>query len=209
MLLISCGQSKSERTTSTISETTVVNNVIDVANTGMLKETSYDGDVLVNDYLKEKLQQIRKNFKRINSITNWTSIDTKELSESSEGGEVKFYYQNEKLEKLVTHHYGEMGQLLTEYYLLNGQLSFVFEKSYKYKRPLYYDATLMKSNNDAVVFDLEKSEVTEYRSYFDNRKLVHQISNHDNASPLADEYLLEEEKRIKTNFNEVIKQTKK
>lgn len=49
--------------------------------------------------------------------------------ESTEGGEAKYYYQKNKLEKIITRIFGESGQILTEYYLLNGQLSFVYEKT--------------------------------------------------------------------------------
>lgn len=114
----------------TVSDTATANNNTVTTDTVKLKETFNEEDLPANDYLTDRLKPIRENFKRINSITNWTSIDTEELSESTEGGEAKFYYQNGQLEKIVTRHYGETFQLLTEYYLLNGQLSFVFEKLY-------------------------------------------------------------------------------
>jgi len=173
-----------------------------------MKETFNQEDIPVNKYLTDKLKPIRANFKRINSITNWTSIDTEELSESTEGGEAKYYYQNGQLEKIVARHYGEAFQLLTEYYLLNGQLSFVFEKRYKYNRPLYYDTKAMKDNNDTEAFNFDKSEIIEGRSYFEYGKLLHQINNQDNGSPFADDYLLEEQRRIKADFDKLIKQTK-
>lgn len=174
-------------------------------NTIQLGETFNEEDVPVNEYLTERLKPIRTNFKRINSISNWTYIDTKELSETIEGGEAKYYYQNEQLEKIVTRQFGETFQQLTEYYLMNGQLSFVFEKSYKYNRPIYYDSTAMKENNDTEAFDFVKSEIVEHRSYFDNGKLLHQVNNQDCGSPFTDDYLLEQEKRIKVDFEKLIK----
>jgi len=170
-----------------------------------LRETFNEEDLPVNEYLTERLKPIRENFKRINSFTNWTFIDTKELWETTEGGEVKYYYQNGQLEKIVTRHFGETFQQLNEYYLMNGQLSFVFEKTYKYNRPMYYDTTAMKENNDTEAFDFEKSEIVEDRSYFENGKLLHQLNNQDCGSPFADDYLLEEQKRIKTDFEKLIK----
>ena len=59
-------------------------------------------DSTVSKSLSDKLNLIRENFKRINSTTNWTSIVTKSLWESPEGGEIKYYYQNDQLEKIVT-----------------------------------------------------------------------------------------------------------
>ena len=109
----------------------------------------------------------------------------------------------------MTRHYGDSFQLLTEYYLLNGQLSFVFEKRRKYNRPLYYDKSAMRENNDTEAFDFNQSEIIEDRSYFENGKLLHQINNQDCGAPFADDYLLEEQKRIKTYFEKLIDQTKK
>ena len=170
-----------------------------------LKETFNQEDLPVNEYLTERLKPIRANFKRINSIADWTTIKTKDIWETTEGGEAKFYYLNGQLEKITTRHFGETFQLLTEYYLLKGQLSFVFEKSYKYNRPIYHDSTAMKEMNDTETFDFEKSEIVEDRSYFDNGKLLHQLNNQDCGSPFADDYLLGEQKRIKTDFEKLIK----
>jgi hypothetical protein len=170
-----------------------------------LKETFDQEDLPVNDYLTEKLQPIRDNFKRINSIASWTANKTKDIWETPEGGIAKFYYLNKQLEKITTRHFGETFQLLTEYYILNGQLSFVFEKSYKYNRPMYYDSTAMKENNDIEAFDFEKSEIMEDRSYFENGKLLHQLNSEDCGSPFADDYLREEQKRIKADFEKLIK----
>lgn len=108
--------------------------------TAILKETFQLEDTAYNEYLTERLKPIRKNFKRINSIAKWTSTYNKELDESTEGGEATCYFSDGVLEKIVTRHFGETFQQLTEYYLLNGQLSFVFEKSYKYNRPIYFDS---------------------------------------------------------------------
>ncbi|MEO6254797.1 MAG: hypothetical protein ABIO79_15915 [Ferruginibacter sp.] len=96
----------------------------------------------------------------------------------------------------MTRHYGETFQQLTEYYLLKGQLSFVFEKSYKYNRPIYYDSA-------SQAFDFEKFEIIEDRSYFENRKLIHQVNNQDCGSPFADNYLLEEQKRLNPDFDKL------
>ena len=170
-----------------------------------LKETFNEDDVIVNEYLTKRLNPIRKNFKRINSITNWTATNKKDLWESTEGGFATFYYSNEVLEKVVTKNFGETFQQLSEYYLLNGKLSFVFEKSYKYNRPIYYDSTAMKENKDTETFDFERSEVIEDRSYFENGKLIHQLNNQDCGSPFADDYLLEQQKQIKSDFDKLVK----
>lgn len=205
-LSIGCGtDNKKDTQTNTVSTSVLADSL--QRDIFEMKETFNQEDIPVNEYLTYRLKPIRANFKRINSITNWTSIVTEELSESTEGGEAKIYYQNGQLEKTVARHYGETFQLLIEYYFLNGQLSFVFEKRYKYNRHLYYDTTAMRENNDTEAFDFDKSEIIEDRSYFENGKLLHKVSNQDYGLPFADDYLLEEQKRIKADFDKLIGQT--
>lgn len=205
LLFISCGTDNSKK------ETAITSNKISVKmdslqpDTVTLKETFNQDDLPVNEQLTERLKPIRANFKRINSITNWTTIKVKDIWETTEGGEAKYYYQNKNLEKITTRNFEETFQNLTEYYLLNGQLSFVFEKSYKYNRPMYYDSASMKENNDTEAFDFKKSEIVETRSYFNNRKLLHQFNNQEPGLPNTGVSLLEEQKRIITDFEKLIK----
>ncbi len=171
--------------------------------TFLLKETSGMEDTARAGLLAGVLP-IKANFKRINSISNWTNIVKKDMEGSSEGGDATFYYSNGLLEKITTRHYGESFQGLTEYYLLNGALSFVFEKTMNYNRPMYYDSAAMKANNDNQIFDIEKSELNELRSYFAEGKLIQQLSkpgkdiNGTTALPA-------QQKRIMNDFNELRK----
>lgn len=174
-----------------------------------LTETFKQEDISVNEYLIKELKPIRENFKRLNSIEKWTKIKVVELWESTEGGEGKYYYQNKNLEKVITRNYGEMGQKITEYYLKKGELSFVFEKSYKYNRPFYYNSKAKEENNDTEEFNFEKSEIIEDRSYFNKGKLLHQLNNQDCGSPFANNYLLEEQKRLINEFEKLIELEKK
>jgi hypothetical protein len=202
VFFFSCNSTKQNDTVS-IEQSTATRLDTFRIDTAILKETFQQEDTAYNEYLAGRLKPIRENFKRINSISKWTSVDKKELDESTEGGEATFYYSNNVLEKIVTRHFGETFQQLTEYYLLNEQLSFVFEKSYKYNRPIYYDSTSMKENNDNQAFDFEKSEITEDRSYFDKGKLIHQVNNQDCGSPFANDYLLSEQKRITADIDKL------
>ncbi|MFT3949504.1 MAG: hypothetical protein QM763_21250 [Agriterribacter sp.] len=161
-----------------------------------------ENDFPANDFLRDTLESIRANFKRISSITNWNTIDTKDM-DAGEGGEAKFYYKDGRMEKIVVRQLGETFQQLTEYYLLDNKLSFVFEKTYRYNRPIYYDSTAMKENNDTEAFDFKKSTITEDRSYFINNKLIHQINNEDCGAPFTGDYLREEQERIETEFEKL------
>ena len=150
--------------------------------------------------LSDKLDLIKENFKRINSTANWTSIDAKSLWESPEGGEIKYYYQNDQLEKIVTIHYGETFRQVTEFYLLNGQLSFTYSKLYRYNRPFYYDEDAMKMNNDTEAYDPSKTIINENRSYIENGEQIYFISDQDESSRFSGEFQLREFERIKESF---------
>lgn len=63
----------------------------------------------------------------------------------------------------------------------------------------------MKENKDTEAFDFNNSEIIEDRSYFASGKLIHQINNQDCGSPFADDYLTDEQKRIKSEFEKLIK----
>ncbi|WP_250253331.1 hypothetical protein [Chryseobacterium sp. Marseille-Q3244] len=171
-----------------------------------IKESLNEEDIETNEYLKDRLKPIQSNFKRINSILKWTSIKKKNIEgESAEGGEATYYYKNKRLEKIMARHYGEMGQVLIEYYLLNGKLSFVFEKEYQYNRPLFYDTKAMKENNDTEAFDFEKSEITETRNYFEKGSLLHIVNSQDCGAPFSGEYMREEDKSIQNDFKRLLK----
>ena len=174
--------------------------------TTRIKESRNEEDIQANEYLKDRLKPIQANFKRINSITQWTAIKKKIIEgESAEGGEAAYYYKGNRLEKIMARHYGEMGQLLIEYYLMNGKLSFVFEKDYKYNRPLFYDVKAMKENNDTEAFDFEKSEVTETRNYFEKGNLIHIVNSQDCGAPFSGDYMTEQDKSLKDDFKRLLK----
>lgn len=174
----------------------------------VLKETFNKEDEVNNEYLTKQLKPIRANFKRINSISKWTSTEVKDIWQTTEGGHATLYYNNKKLEKIVARYYGEMYQMLREYYLLNGKLSFVFQKLYRYNRPMYYDSLEAKANNDDEAFDFDKSKIEETRSYFEKEKLIHQVSNQDCGTPFTKEYLLGEEELLKDDFESTLKPEK-
>ncbi len=174
----------------------------------VLKETFNEEDIPANEYMLDRLKPIRDNFKRINSISSWTKIRLEDLWESTEGGTAKFYYNGNTLEKIVTKDFGETYQQLTEYYLLNGQLSFAFEKTYRYNRPMYYDSAAMKAANDTEAFSFDKSLIEETRNYFEKGKLLNQLNNQDCGAPDAASFLQEEEGRIKSRFEKLRKLVK-
>lgn len=172
--------------------------------TNLIVESHNETDVPINDYMKEELAPIRANFRRINSIKKWSKVVQKDVYQSTEGGYVCFYYLNDKIEKIVERNFGESGQVISEFYLLDSELSFVLERSYHYNRPLYWDSTQMKESNDNEVFDFEKSEIMEDRAYFINGEMVHAVVSGDCGSPFNQEYLDEEEKHLKKEWADLM-----
>ena len=67
---------------------------------------------------------------------------------------------------------------MTEYYVKNGKVYFIFEKAEKYNVPYYVDSKWYKENKlkNGEVFDKRKSKFSEQRYYFDeNEKLIRYI----------------------------------
>lgn len=155
-------------------------------------------------YHTERLKLIRENCRRINLITNWSAVKTEELSETTEGGEATYYYQNGRLEKITTQNFGETFQQLREYYLMDRQLCFVFEKSFQYNRPMYYDTTAMKDNNDTEAFDMDKSKITESRSYFEKEKLFRRTVSGKSTLHNVKDTLHEEQERMLADFRRLV-----
>jgi len=134
--------------------------------------------------ITERIELIRQNFKRINEINQWDTIN-RNLWESTEGGNVIYYYHQSTLEKIITRHLGETFQSVTEYYLLHHKLSFIFDRMERYNRPIYWDSTQMLSFDDDQVFDRDKSTFSETRTYFDNDTIFRQLYTEQNH--VADE----------------------
>lgn len=124
------------------------------------------------DYLAEKLKPIKTNFQKINNRTNWTEIKKIELWESTEGGQATFYFFKDSIKKIVVRTFGETFQKIDEYYTFNGQVSFSYEKTYKYNRPIGWDSKKMKEMGDDELWDFNKSEIIEERSYYRNNTSV-------------------------------------
>ncbi len=66
---------------------------------------------------EEIISEIRKQFEEINQNTDSYKMKSKEImGESAEGGELKSYYRNGALRKVVASYYGEIGKSQEEYY---------------------------------------------------------------------------------------------
>lgn len=127
------------------------------------------------------IRAIRAEFTRINRLEN-LRVDTIEANEySTEGGEIRCYYEGKKMVKLTVSFYGEMGRSYCEYYLRNGNLIFSYQQKEEYEEPI---------GNGKVKVKLTE----EQRFYLNNEQLIHYIDNSGNK--LTKEQLLEKQKFI-------------
>ena len=159
----------------------------------ILKE-SQQSEILIENNQNSDIKLIQANFKRINTIGKWSKITQYETDDSADGGYINYYYNNDKLEKIVVRKFGESGQYLAEYYLLKAKLSFVFEKDLKYNVPYYLKE-----------FNYDDSEIIEDRYYYSNNKLINYKSNQDEGAPFSDSFIKNEEKRVLKEFNQLLK----
>ena len=128
-----------------------------------------------NVNVESKIDQIRKDYASTNAIKNYIVKEIEDDEQSIEGGVIRYYFQNGIVKKIVVEHYGESWNGLTEYYIKNGKVYFIFDKTEKYNVPYYVNAEWYKRDNMKVgeVFDSRKSKISEKRYYFDeNMKLI-------------------------------------
>jgi len=131
-----------------------------------------------NSNIESKIAQIRKDYKGTNAIKNYIVKEIEDDEQSIEGGVIRYYFQNRIVKKIVTEYFGETWRGTTEYYVKNGKVYFIYDRTQKYNVPYYINANWYKENNLKVgeVFNSKKSKITEKRYYFDeNEKLIQYI----------------------------------
>ena len=126
--------------------------------------------------LETKIKQVKQTVSALLAVKKWDSVISKPLSESTEGGEARYYYQNKNLKKIIHYQFGETYKAVTEYYLKKEKAVFIYELLYRYNRPITWDSIVMKENkDDDQVWDLKKVKRYEKRNYFYNNQLIKQI----------------------------------
>ena len=87
--------------------------------------------------IEGKIAQIRKDFSSTNAVKNYVIKEVEDSDQSTDSGVVK---------KIVAEYFGESGNNLTEYYIKNGKVYFIFDKTEKYSVPYYVDSKWYKEN---------------------------------------------------------------
>jgi hypothetical protein len=176
------------------------------AATALRQDSVRQGAPTTNDELarEQQLDSIRAHVQRLNGIRKWSRVEKRSLNRSAEAGEAVFCYQAGAVVKVVAHDYGETGKSLSEYYLLGGQLSFVYEQETRYNRPFYYDQATARQNGGDEAFDPAKASVEETRSYFADGQLIRQLRGKATEKNPTGEQLGVEQMRLRTDYNDLL-----
>ena len=135
-----------------------------------------------SDKTEELISDIKNKFGEINQkITSYKKMEKEITGESSEGGVLESYYQNEDLKKVVASYFGEMGKLVEEYYFDENTLFFVLTQSYSYDKPMHVEGS-----------KVEKIDENSY--YFHQNKLVSWLN--PNKEKVAQSKLNQKESEI-------------
>jgi hypothetical protein len=125
--------------------------------------------------------------------------------ESTEGGEITFYFEGDVLCKIATRLFGESGQMVCEYYLRDSILCFMNECHIRYNRPFNYDENQARESNDIEWFDFKKSLFRTNKYYFDSGKFIVGYDNDDSEIQLSDSKVAGIQKRI-DKYQNIFKQ---
>lgn len=119
--------------------------------------------------------KIRKEYVSINADYKKYRISLKDIMGlSTEGGELKNYYDGDELKKSVLNLFGEMGKSIREYYFAGKQVFFCYERNTEYDKPIYKN-------------DMRIKKIEENRYYFNREKMIRWIGASGKIVP-SDQY---------------------
>jgi hypothetical protein len=136
-----------------------------------------------SDSVETKIIIARNEYHRITADSSKFRIVTENLEgQSTEGGEIKKYYEGESLRIAQVTFYGEMGKSVTDYYFLNKELFFSFHRIYHYNVPIYMKGSTI-------------NKVEEERFYFSKLRLIRWIGFngkivHENLYPAKEKEIV-------------------
>src|ERR1044072_8176173 len=133
-----------------------------------------------------RVDHIRERYQQINAkISTYRHIEIESGEESSEGGGVTGYLSKDTVMLIVEDVYGEMGKTRTEIYFDHAAPVFIYDRDYKYSRPMY-DST----------FDEKETQIAEDRTYFYNNKLIRWIDKEHKTRVERDPAFTEKEQAL-------------
>ena len=94
----------------------------------------------------QAIKKIQQNYSLINSNLGKYSIVQKALDgRSTEGGDVRMYFEKQALKKVESMYYGEMGKVSTDFYFNADSLFFVYQATFNYNSPIYTEGSKVES----------------------------------------------------------------
>lgn len=141
----------------------------------------------------EVLQDIDNKVK-IWEKTDWDEHHSIEINESTEGGEVTFYYEKKNLTVIEEINYGEMGKTSLTYYMENHQLFFLKSVTLLYNAPFYYEEYFDPTQTDTI------TELT----YFNQGHLIEFLKDPDQNEPLVKKSREARENSVFARWNELM-----
>ena len=103
------------------------------------------------------------------------TIDISE--ESTEGGEIKCFLENNELVKITKEQYWESGRYKSQILLRNGQIHIVKDRIEKYNVPFYITEETAKELGLNEFHDMKLSNITSNTYYFSNGSAKYGLSN--------------------------------
>ena len=129
-----------------------------------------------------------------NYLKNYLNIN-KELTENSaEGGEIKAYYDDTVLRKVIAAYYGETGKKVIDYYFWDNAIFFMFVQEYKYNSPVYVTEDMPEAGLEA--YDESKTKITENRYYFTQNRLIRWLDNNKKKVDINSPLFIEKQKEL-------------
>ena len=125
----------------------------------------------------EKIYIIKENFRKIEAKTTWKKVDSIQFGNHGKGGQALYFYSKDSIDKISINFFGEEANKSINYFLIDEDLSYVIETDEKINSII--------------------------RSSFNQKTILHQFNNQD--STLSDNYLKNEEIRIKNDFSRYLK----
>ena len=129
----------------------------------------------LNPYSFKSLDKIKEKIDRKQSAGRLFEVDTSE--ESTEGGVIKYFYENDILKKIEVYQYGETGKFEIELFFNYGHLVRGIERRYKYNVPFYIDQQKADEIGIPEGFNPEKTKINIIESYFHKYKLSKMTEN--------------------------------
>ncbi|MCH2042847.1 MAG: hypothetical protein MK212_01810 [Saprospiraceae bacterium] len=153
------------------------NNTITYKRHSSLAKRAGEWDIIKLDAEENIIQSIKNKYRSIVSRCKHDYRKTEKdlYGFSSEGADVKCYYDGNQLRRVYITYYGEMGKAVNDYYIWNDEVFFVYRADYQYNSPI-----TAVGEEGIEAFDENKTTVSENRYYFDDGKLIQWIDEDKN-----------------------------